>query len=190
MSISDAVKAITDEIGSIFRHIVPGVIVPGFAYKSHPGWFSKLCFNNTTHIIILAVAALAVGNFWYVFHRYSLHNLLDWFCWLLRTGKWKTLSWGGYRPWLFQHIEDSFTLPDSKKRLQQFIHLRSSQIILLFITSQAMVLFSFWHESNSYFDEYPWRLGIVGIGIFLVAMVQYFISNGLDITVVGNNKQQ
>jgi len=115
MSISEAVKAITDEISIIFRHIVPGVIVLGFAYWSYPKWFVNLCFNNTMHIIVLAVAAIATGNFWYVFHRYSLHNLLDWFCWLARTGKYKTSSWGGYLTWLFQHIEDSYSLPDNKK---------------------------------------------------------------------------
>jgi hypothetical protein len=98
MSVSEAVKAITDEISNIFRHIVPGIIILGFAYKSHPAWFENLSFNNTMHIIFLVVVALAVGNFLYVSHRYTIHHLFDWLCYLYRERKW----WGGYRQWLYK----------------------------------------------------------------------------------------
>jgi hypothetical protein len=50
MPFADSVKIITDEFSRIFRHLVPGAIIMGLAYLSHPSWFkSAIPYENNLY---------------------------------------------------------------------------------------------------------------------------------------------
>ena len=75
---TNLIKQVGDELGRIFRHMMPGVSALLAARLSHPTWFQSIDYGNNWHLLVLAVIATLAGNTLYVFHRYSLHQLLDW----------------------------------------------------------------------------------------------------------------
>jgi len=179
MSAADTIKTISGQLSGIFRHIIPGVIILAFAYGSHPSWFEKVYPTNSTDWMVLAMLSIVVGNLWYVVHRFTIHVLFDLICYRIHEGK-----WSGYQQWLIAHIDQSFAVPEDKKKLQDFVHCRSSQIILLFIIAEALIIFSLWFEAESFFSTYKTFFLISGVVLFLVAVVHYPLSYKLDIFVV------
>lgn len=71
------VSQIGDQLGRIFRHMLPGLTVLLAAAASHPSWLKPVYFASSWHLTIFAAIAVLVGNTWYVFHRYSWHQLCD-----------------------------------------------------------------------------------------------------------------
>ena len=179
MSASNMVQTISDEFSRFFRHVLPGAVILGALYKSQPSFFREVSLDKNSHCVILLVGALALGNLWYIVHRYTLHQVLDWFCYMVCERK-----RAGYLEWLYNHVHDSFTLPSEAKKLQEHLHFRSAQVIFLFITGEVLILFAIWHESESVFDANSCVCLCVGILIFLSATIQYWISNRLDVFVV------
>ena len=179
MSTPDILKSISNEFSRVFRHILPGFIVLGSMFYSHPSWFVSLDINKWTNIIILLVVALIIGNIWYVIHRYTIHNLLDWIMYCVLNRK---LT--GYIKWLSSHIIKSFSLPDDKKELQKHIHFRSAQVIFVFITAEALIIFGKWYEPNSPFQNNNKKIFIIGCVLLIAAIIQFIISYFLDIAAV------
>lgn len=176
---SDLINAMWHDLSGVFRHILPGIIILSAAYGSHPNWFKKLLPNETGHFAILVALTLVVGNLWYVLHRYTLHQLLDWVCYRKRERKWK-----GYRDWLYEHVYKSFLVREEAIRLWDHVHFRSAQIILMFLVGEVLLVFLIQPQSGSIFDSHRWLLAIVGILLLVASFAQYFISNGLDVHVV------
>ncbi len=51
----------------------------GQAYIALPSLFIHFDLDSWRHLVVLATIALVVGNAWYVLHRYTIHNLIDYF---------------------------------------------------------------------------------------------------------------
>jgi hypothetical protein len=73
----DVIKQVSDALGRIFRYILPGACILIAARLSHPSWFASVDYSQSWQLLLLTVIALCAGNVWYVFHRYTLHQLLD-----------------------------------------------------------------------------------------------------------------
>lgn len=182
MSLSESIKTITSEFSRIFRHLIPGVLIIGLSYISHPSWFSWVNpRDKSIYWILLGLLSIAVGNIWYVVHRFTVHNLIDWLCYRIRFSKWKN-----YTKWLSKHIQRNFIPIVDKEELKKFVHFRSSQIILLFILAEALIIFSFWHEKETVFAYYKWVFLIVGAVISIAGFIQLWIGFNLDVDVVEN----
>lgn len=90
----------------------------------------------------------------------------------------------GYLDWLSDFIDRSFQLARAEPQLQEHLHFRSSQIILMFIVSEITFVFAIWHEACSVIASHGPVLLLVSILIFILATVQYVISNIVDRRVV------
>jgi uncharacterized ion transporter superfamily protein YfcC len=135
---------------------------------------------------VLAVLSIVVGNLWYVVHRFTLHNVLDLVCYYIRpSGSEKHKC---YTSWLSEHIQKSFSPPTANEELRNFVHFRSSQVILLFIVAEALILFSIINECGSFFWQNHVPFLIIGIVIAFFALMQYWISNNIDVDVVNRSK--
>jgi hypothetical protein len=125
------------------------------------------------------VLSLVIGNIWYVAHRFTVHNIIDWLCYSIRMG-----TWGNYRSWLSKHIQRNFSSETGNEELKKFIHFRSSQVILILIVAEALILFSFWNENGELFNRHQWGFGIFGLVIFIVGLIQFWIGFNIDVDVV------
>lgn len=68
---------VTQHLESVFRHVLPGVLVVGAARVAHPSWFNSVRSNSWQDLAVLAVVAVAIGNTWFALNRYGPHQLVD-----------------------------------------------------------------------------------------------------------------
>jgi hypothetical protein len=65
-SASTLVQSISNNLGTVFRHLFPGVLIVGAAAVIHPSWFvDRLDTHSWQHLVIIAIIA-PLGN---VSHR-------------------------------------------------------------------------------------------------------------------------
>lgn len=179
----NTIKEIGDQLSRIFRHMLPGLAVIGAAYISHPEWFRGVDATEGWHVALLAAAAFALGNIWYVLHRYTVHQSIDFSLFFMRRiccGKHKKV---GYLNWLADYVYRSFEFQGRIPSLRDHLHFRSAQVILMFIVSEIILLFAFWNDKgSSFFAQNEAVLKWLGGGIFAFAVVQYVIGEKLDRT--------
>ncbi len=180
---SDTIKEISNQLSKIFRYLFSGTIVIGFSYLAHPSWFYQINFNNSLHISLLGIITILTGNIWYVIHRYTLHQLIDILLYIKRNKTFK-----GYAKWLTKFLVASFKYSNKNPKLSEHLHLRSSQIIWLFIVSQSLFLFSFWYDSETFFSKHCYVTLWMSIFLFFISILQYILSNELDFWIVNNDE--
>src|ERR1035438_1614113 len=137
MTGDSVIKQIGDEVGRIFRHMLPGILVVGAAKAAHPSWFEGLHLDEPWQLAVLAAIAVLAGNTWYVLHRFIVHQLID----LIFCPKRKS-----YANWLAQHVDKSLRFPNYAADLSEFVRTRSAQVIYLFIVAEVGFVFT-WHAA-------------------------------------------
>lgn len=176
---AETIKEIADQLSGIFRHMLPGLLVVGAARVAHPSWFAALDLSKAWHIAVLSAIAVAAGNVWYVFHRYTIHQFIDWVIYWFQKRR-----VCGYLEWLSDIIDRSFKFGDTAPKLRDHLRFRSSQVILMFIVSEILFVLAFWHESGSFFESHHRAILLTSIIMFVLAIVQYYISHTLDMQAV------
>jgi len=157
--------------------MLPGLAILGAAGISHPHWLKSLGAVDGWHIAILAAVALTVGNVWYVAHRYTLQQIIDYVIYALRYRKFR-----GYSSWLGAHINKTFHISESDERFRNHVHFRSAQIIFLFIIAEALIVFSIHAEYGTPFNRHWLITRVAGIALLLwCAVVQFPIGYSIDV---------
>ena len=191
---ADTIKMVVDQLSRIFRHLIPGVVIVVVARIAHPDWFGKVHLSDKLHLVVLAVVSIAVGNVWYVCHRYIIHQFFDFVFFCCRTrcpcckGEEKDK---GYFSWLSKFLIESFDASEKKSKqenkIMEHLHLRSTQIILMYIVSEVVFIFSvdpFSAQPGSEFTTYQPALMWAAVGIFSFAVIQQCVSEALDRRIV------
>jgi hypothetical protein len=76
---------IARQLGGIFRHMLPGVLVIGGARLAYPDWFLSVYLTTWQNIFVLGIISVAVGNAWFAFNRYGLHQVVDYVLYLIKS---------------------------------------------------------------------------------------------------------
>jgi hypothetical protein len=182
------VEGISKNLGGIFRHLLPGVIIMGTAYVAHPCWFAWVDASSWSYLAILAVITLAVGNVWFTVNRYIIHQIIDWL--LYRCGIKGPIPLtpkSQYREDLGEYVAD-FHFADIPDHARQHITFRASSVLLLYIISEVGGLFFFWHGSNPLFEQYKWLVCVTSILIFAAAIWQATLTRAIDSHVVDKGR--
>jgi hypothetical protein len=119
------------------------------------------------------------GNTLYVFHRYSLHQLMDLFLYWCRVNKKENK--GGYLNWLATYIDESFHLQAVDRPMKEHINLRSAQVIFMFLTCEIAFAFSFCAEDKSVFRLHSCLIRWVAAIGFVAALIQQTIGFIIDL---------
>jgi hypothetical protein len=173
------IEQIGNELERIFRYLLPGVAVMGFARLSHPSWFCPVHLDNSQHLAILAGIALCVGCGWYVVHRYSLHQFADWIFYCCGQGRFR-----GFPAWLAQHVTESGRSKANDAGVRHNIGIRSAHIIFMYIIAEAGLLFLIAPEKGSIFLQYQWWIRWACVTIFLAAFLQQWLTSKIDLYAV------
>lgn len=182
---AEIIKELVDQLSTIFRHMLPGLLVVGGARIAHPSWFAALKLADVWQIAVLCAMAITAGNVWYVFHRYTIHQFIDWVIYCLQKRR-----ACGYIEWLSDLIDRRFKFIDSSPRLGDYLRFRSSQVILMFIVSEILFVLAFWHDSGRFFESHCRAVLLTSVVMFVLALVQYYISYTLDVRAVERWTQQ
>ncbi len=185
----DVIKQVSDALGKVFRHMLPGACIVIAARLSHPSWFVGVDYRQPQHLLLLVIIAVCAGNVWYVFHRYTAHQVIDWIAYSKLSRKNKKPGIG-YREWLIGHVARSFRLRGSKFKLVEPVDLRASQIIFMCIVCEIILIFSICPEVCSWLGKVSgpcmWLMRIVAVLIGLCAVLQYWILFDVDRDIVGD----
>jgi len=174
------VGQIGKELERIFRYLLPGIAILGFARLSHPSWFYWVHPENSQHLILLAAIALCAGSSWYVVHRYSLHQALDLLAYRMAHHR-----FSGYSVWLAKHVASSMRGKEQDALLRRNVGLRSAQTIFMFIIAEAALLFSLVRpDPSSVFGNHKLDVTIPAVAIIVVALLQQWLCYKIDVHAV------
>lgn len=180
--ISDAIKSAFNVLGEIFRHLLPGILIIGLAAVSHPSWFDKLDVTKGGWLVILATIALISGNVWFVFHRYLIQQIVDLIFYALKVsdGPCRNDKNWNYSGAVAEHVDNIFENVGHKEALCRHIRFRTSSVVLMYIASEAIILFTLISESNSFLQKNFWIILIIAIIGFMSAIWQNYITRKIE----------
>ncbi|MCJ7434633.1 MAG: hypothetical protein MUO77_14195, partial [Anaerolineales bacterium] len=126
---SQVIQDISKNIGRILRYVFPGLFILGAAGIAYPCWFMWLNLSDGYHLLFLLVIAMLVGNTWYAFHRYGIHQVVDYIMFAAGSkgpsGKKGHRGLQSYISELSEHVVLSFhTNPEQS--IREHISLRAS----------------------------------------------------------------
>jgi hypothetical protein len=196
----DAVNILSsafDELGRVFRHFLPGLLLLGGANLSFPSWFEKLQFSNTNHLLVMFVFTFAGGNLWYVLHRYSVHQLVDYLIYRFRGHRPKdherlrdNIGVYDYFHWLGGHVDSSFEHQRFNRKMRSHVFVRSAHVIYIFSACEVSLAIAFLHEPCSFADLHSREFCWFGSLTLVLGLLNYYAINVIDYVSVFKNKER
>ncbi len=179
--IAAAVKSVFDALGTIFRHLLPGIFIVGASAAAYPSWFNKVDISKNEWLIVIAGIAIVAGNVWLVFHRYCIQQIVDLVFYVLKVtgGPCKNNKWN-YSASVAEHVEKFFNNISSKEALHRHIRFRTSSVVLMYIASEILIIFALTSDAGSFFDKHRREALVLGAIGFLSAIWQNFITRKIE----------
>lgn len=167
MSFTDLMNDFFSELGRLFRFVLPGFVILGGMYGAY---YTDICpkviLNSGVHLIVLLIVALVIGNSWYVVHRFTITTFLDYILYCCYEKKIK-----GYPSWVATRIKESSKLKGENNTVYEHISFRSAQTYHLFAVSETLIFFSFVNKGGTFFYDYRWWSGGLGLVLFIFAVM-------------------
>lgn len=176
------VGEIAQQLGAIFRHMLPGVLVVGGAAIAFPEWFEPLKDLSWPIVFVLGTVSLAVGNAWFALNRYLLDLIVDYLLWLAkhrgpaRTGS----SPLGFTVDIAKHTVTALTAPHVSSVIRDHLRFRASAVFLMWTLAEVMLAVGLWHSPRSILAPISSWLGWGSLIIFLFGVVQMLIIRRID----------
>ena len=178
------VAEVLDNLGAIFRYMLPGALIVGAARVSHPSWFTGVEWTSWQHLAVLAVVAIAAGNAWFSVNRYVFHQLVDYVCYLAKS---EGPSRGGdswsYVDDLALWVEEALSL-DVPLRARQHVSFRASSVLLIYTMAELMVLAAVWSEADTLTAEREILHWLGSAGLLAFGIWQNVITRRIDAAVL------
>jgi hypothetical protein len=181
------VHNVSSNLGTVFRHLLPGILIIGAAYVSHPSWFSVNAIDTHSwqHIVLIAIVAVALGNTWFAVNRYGVHQILDYCMYLARfKGPARGESRLKFHDEPGTYVARSLCDAAIPPLARQHVAFRASSVLLLYTVAELGFLAYASHEPNTFFEKHASCTLVVSISIFLVAIWQGAITRFVDYHVV------
>src|SRR5271165_738693 len=180
---------ISEHLGPIFRHTLPGVVVVGSAAVAYPKAFNNLDVTSWQHFLLLAVATMTVGNACFALNRYGVHQFADYCLYLIKSGG----PSRGDEPWnyltdLGRYTAKSLHAGDESSRARQHVGFRASTVLLLLTIGEMALIFSYHHSSESKIQGYDFWVRLGGMLALASAFWQMIITRRIDLFVVNPEK--
>ncbi|MBZ5593947.1 MAG: hypothetical protein LAP39_17035 [Acidobacteriia bacterium] len=175
------VGEIADNLGTLFRHLLPGALIIGFAAVTHPLWFAGLGLKpEWPHLAITGVIAVAVGNACYAVNRYGVYQVVDYFCW--RAGSEGPAKRGKavYLDDLTDYVQEALVAKDVPSRARQHVAFRASAVLLIYTMSELSLLAAFWREPTATISAYAPQFVIGSVLLGLIGVWQNVITRRID----------
>ena len=179
---TDIIAAARESVSTVFRHILPGIIIIMVGGVSKPSLLpTGFNMNNTASLVIVGVIALAIGNVWYVFHRYFALQILDFVAYDRRwKGQPSRAAEVQYRVDTAKHVSRFFRALPKNSAMARHIRDRFSSLNLMYIVSEALIIFTFLSDDTSSFRQYSYLTYGIGVVGLVAATCQYSIVRTID----------
>lgn len=184
--IAELLKSIGSALSTIFRHLIPGVLVVAAVAVSRPSWFGSVLIHITENqwLIVLGVLAVVIGNVWFVLHRYIIQQIVDGFFWLCNAQGGPQRKKGPYSNQIAEQVWQFFIDQTIPKDIRQHVRFRTSSLILIYITAEVAILASCITEQTSKITPIKCWLFFAGVGVFILAACQNYLIRQIEWRVV------
>ncbi len=185
-NIGGTLRDIGENLGSIFRFLLPGVLIIGATYIAYP---TRICWPRLTdpwELLVVGIVALAAGNAWFVFNRYGIHQFIDWLLYRLDSdgpAKQNAMLAGSldYIDALGRFVRDSSLISDEMKALRHHVSFRASSVLLMYTLGELAIIFSLLNEgSGNFFYDHAWPIRIGGLIALSIGLWQNLITRRID----------
>jgi hypothetical protein len=179
------ISDISEHLGAIFRHMLPGVLVVGGATLAYPQLRECVDVSSWQRVLLLTIITITVGNAWFALNRYGIHQAVDYFLYLIRSdGPARGKESGNYLTDLGKFTADSLHTPYTSKRARQHIGFRASTVLLLLTLGELALLFTQFHAEKSPLKDHLCALYSVGLFSLVCGFWQMVITRRIDFLVV------
>ena len=176
---------VSRNLGSFFRHLLPGVLIVGATAVAYPSWFENVDTKSWEHIAVMAVVALAAGNIWFALIRYGVHQVIDYLIYLAKSqAPAPTSTRLGYLDDLGRYVARSASDSDISSRAREHVRFRASSVLLLYTVAEVGLIFACWHAPCSLFAEHPIKIAIASLLVFAFGVCQNIITRRIDFHIV------
>lgn len=180
---SGMLSDISEHLGAIFRHMLPGVILVGGTALAYPAVLDGFKDLSWQKLLVLAGITVAAGNAWFALNRYGPHQMLDYALYLCKVkGPARGDSWFNFLDDLGLFVHRSLHAGDSEGI--QHVRFRASAMLLLWTVGEAAWLFSYFHACTSPLAGHQCSLRVVGTIAILIGIWQMIITRRIDFYVV------
>jgi hypothetical protein len=158
------VSEIAKHLGSIYRHMLPGMLLVGGARLAYRDWFHWVNLESWKHLLLLAVTSVVVGNAWFALNRYGLHQALDYVFYRLNLKgpvPHDVRKPHDYTDDLGKFVYDSL-IQNTSQSARQHVEFRASTVLLILTVGEVLLTFGLLHDSQSILTReglWGWRYG-------------------------------
>lgn len=190
---SELAQTILDNLGAIFRHLFPGVLIVGAARMAFPSRFGWIHTDSWSNLAFTGVVALTIGNAWFALNRYIVHQLVDFVFYVVgcpgprRTGKWWAI-------WKYPQDLAKYVTSALSDRVppfaRQHVIFRSSSVLFIYTVAEVGFLFSCWHEPSTVFADYQGWFKWTSLLIFGLGICQHGLTRAIDSHIVKDDTKR
>lgn len=176
---------IAENLGPVFRHLLPGALIIGTARVAHPTWFATFNAYSWPYLTVVGVVAIAVGNAWFSVNRYVIHQIVDYFCWKRKLQGPAMSVDGNYIDDLAKYVREAF-IEDARPLARQHVSFRASSVLLIYTISELLIFAAISSESCAITSGWIRRLslGLCGLVLFRFGLWQNVITRRIDAAVL------
>lgn len=179
--IAEAAISVKESVSTVFRHILPGLLIISISTLSVPGLLLDFDLSNTGTLIILGALAMVIGNVWYVFHRYTLLQFVDFVAYYFRwPGKPRRIEKCDFRRDIGRHVSSFFGAIKLQPSMGKHIRDRFSSFNFMYIFSEALFLFTLFAKNDAPLAAIRSYCYVVSAFAFIAATWQYSIVRCID----------
>jgi hypothetical protein len=177
---------VAGNLGTVFRHLLPGVLIVGAARITHPAWFCGFKSDSWQYITTIGVIAVAVGNAWFSLNRYVVHQLLDYIFWRCGLQGPAKSDQGGYLDHLAKYTREAVIESKAPKLARQHVSFRAASVLLIYTISELLFVSAFWSEDCAITSSLTARivLGVSGLFLFVLGIWQNIITRRIDAAIL------
>lgn len=170
---SELIQKLLEDIGAVFRHVFPGVLVILAAYVRRPEWFVGLTPEPTwPQLIVVLAAALALGNLAYAGNRYGLLHILEWAAFSVRGRRCMRLRrTRAYAIAVGREMERFYRDEDKVRRLIRF---RDAASVYLLVGGEASAFAAY--DAQGVLEELSVLLWFMAVILLLGGILTYLVS--------------
>jgi hypothetical protein len=163
---------VVENLGVVYRHMLPGVLIVGTLWLVRPGWFAEFTFE-WPYLTVAAVIATALGNAAFALNRYLFHQTIDLVCWLFKSPGPARAKGFNYAADLATYVKKGFTSLASESAQQrisltsarQHINFRASSVLLIYLIGELILTIALMDEGHHRLWLYALSGIIIGGGV-------------------------
>jgi len=176
---------ISQQLGTIFRHTFPGILLVGGARLAYPDSFRSLQLESWPHLVVLVVITVTLGNVLFALNRYGVHQLFEYVLYLFYVkGPVRKHGDFDYIGDLGSYAFDSLKIENRLERARQHVSFRISTALLLLTLGECAIFFALSHSQSSALKGHGWQLGILGVASIPAYLWQTLLAKRIDYLIV------